>query len=88
MARARGLGAARSPRLRERTSWSCHHGIERWAAGCGCVPDGRWKGPLRTALERLAGGVDAATDHLVRELPGAPDPWAARDASVDVVLGS
>jgi len=74
-------------RLQERTSWSCHHGIERWAAGCGCVPDGRWKGPLRTALERLAGGVDAATDHLVRSLPGAPDPWAARDASVDTVLG-
>jgi hypothetical protein len=74
-------------RLQERTSWSCHHGIERWAAGCGCVPDGRWKGPLRTALERLAGGVDAATDHLARGLPGAPDPWAARDAAVDLVLG-
>ena len=23
---------------------------------CGCVPDGRWKGPLRAALERLAAG--------------------------------
>jgi hypothetical protein len=74
-------------RLRERTSWSCHHGIDRWGSSCGCVPDGSWKAPLRTALERLAGGVDASTEHLVRGLPGAPDPWAARDASVDVVLG-
>jgi hypothetical protein len=74
--------------LRERTSWSCHHGIARWSASCGCVPDGTWKAPLRSALDRLAGGVDAATDHLVRTLPGRPDPWAARDAYVDVLLGA
>jgi hypothetical protein len=74
-------------RLRERTSWSCHHGIERWTAACGCVADGHWKSPLRTTLDRLAGGIDAATDYLVRGLPGRPDPWAARDAAVDAVLG-
>jgi len=73
--------------LRERTSWSCHHGITRWSGGCACVIDGTWKGPLRSALERLAGGIDAATDHLIRALPGAPDPWELRDAWVDVVLG-
>ncbi len=28
-------------RLRERTSWSCHHGIARWAAGCDCAADVR-----------------------------------------------
>lgn len=74
--------------LRERTSWSCHHGVERWAASCGCVPDGSWKGPLRVALERLAGGVDALTERCARGLPGAPDPWAARDAYVDVIVGA
>ena len=77
----------RSATLRDRTSWSCHHGIARWGSSCACVPDGTWKGPLRSALDRLAGGVDAATEHLIRALPGSPDPWAARDASVDVVLG-
>jgi hypothetical protein len=71
----------------ERTSWSCPHGIERWSGACSCVGDGSWKAPLRTALDRLAGGIDEATDHLARELPGAPDPWAARDAYVDVVVG-
>ena len=81
----RGLPPAR---LRERTSWSCHHGVERWAASCACVPDGSWKGPLRIVLERLAGGIDALTDRLARELPGVPDPWAARDTYVDVVVGA
>jgi hypothetical protein len=83
-ASAGGLAVAT---IREQTSWSCHHGINRWTTGCGCVPDGAWKGPLRAALDRLAGGVDAVTDHVVRALPGAPDPWALRDAWVDVVLG-
>lgn len=73
--------------VRERTSWSCPHGIARWRTDCDCVADGAWKGPLRSAFDRLAGGVDAATDHLVRSLPGAPDPWELRNAWVDVVLG-
>jgi alpha-amylase/alpha-mannosidase (GH57 family) len=66
-------------RLHERTSWSCHHGVERWISDCPCVADGSWKAPLRTALERLAGGIDSATDDIARGLPGGPDPWAARD---------
>ena len=41
------------------TSWSCHHGVLRWSAECPDVPDGRWKAPLRAALDRLAGGIDA-----------------------------
>jgi Domain of unknown function (DUF3536)/Glycosyl hydrolase family 57 len=75
-------------RIAERTSWSCHHGVARWSAECGCATDGRWKGPLRAALERLAGGLDAATDRCLAELPGAPDRLAARDAWVDVVAGA
>jgi Domain of unknown function (DUF3536)/Glycosyl hydrolase family 57 len=84
-AAARGLAPAR---LRERTSWSCHHGVARWTTSCDCVPDGSWKGPLRTVLERLAGGIDALTERLARELPGSPDPWDSRDAFVDVVIGA
>jgi hypothetical protein len=83
-ASAGGLSTAE---VRERTSWSCPHGIARWTADCGCVRDGSWKGPLRSAFERLAGGVDTATDQLVRALPGSPDPSLLRDAWVDVVLG-
>jgi len=78
--------AAPAAALVERTSWSCPHGIGRWSSDCGCVPDGSWKAPLRGALNRLAGGIDSVTDHLVRALPGGPDPWPLRDAWVDVVL--
>jgi hypothetical protein len=87
-------GAASSPAglttvaLLEHTSWSCHHGTLRWSGGCGCVERGDWKSPLRAALDRLAGGIDAATDHLAATLPGSPDPWGARDAYVDVVIGA
>ena len=83
-------------RIVDRTSWSCHHGVLRWSGECPCAPDGRWKQPLRAALERLAGGIDTLTESRANALPGAPgadgrstpvDPWAARDAYVDVVLG-
>ncbi len=74
-------------RIRERTSWSCHHGVLRWSAECPDAPDGRWKGPLRSALERLAGGIDAVTETLAQRLPGLDDVWEARNRYVDVVLG-
>ena len=77
----------RTIQINERTSWSCQHGILRWAADCTCAADGRWKGPLRAALERLAAGIDVVTAQLARGLAGSPDPWAARDAYVDVVVG-
>ena len=74
--------------ISERTSWSCHHGIARWWAECPDAVDGRWKGPLRSAFERLAGGIDLATESAFAALPGEPDPWAARDAWVDVIVGA
>jgi hypothetical protein len=75
-------------RIEDRTSWSCHHGVLRWWAECADAADGRWKGPLRAAFERLAGGIDLATEAAFRALPGAPDPWRLRDAWVDVVVGA
>jgi len=74
--------------ISERTSWSCHHGIARWWTECPDAVDGRWKGPLRSAFERLAGGIDLATESAFAELPGAPDPWGARDGWVDVIVGA
>jgi hypothetical protein len=65
-------------RIADRTSWSCHHGVLRWSGECPCAADGRWKGPLRAALDRLAAGVDALTELLAGELRGrgAPRPAA------------
>ncbi|HYM82993.1 MAG TPA: DUF3536 domain-containing protein, partial [Candidatus Dormibacteraeota bacterium] len=74
-------------RIAERTSWSCHHGVLRWSAECPDAADGRWKAPLRAAFERLAAGIDVATETVLRTLPGSPDLWTVRDAYVDVVVG-
>jgi hypothetical protein len=91
LARAVPAGRARELteiRIRERSSWSCHHGVLRWHAECPDAADGRWKAPLRSALDRLAGAIDDATDTLARGIRGLDDVWAARDQYVDVVIGA
>jgi alpha-amylase/alpha-mannosidase (GH57 family) len=74
------------------SAWSCAHGVGRWRDDCGCSTGGapgadqRWRRPLRDALDLLR---DAGIE--VFERRGAAvlhDPWAARDAYVDVVLGA
>jgi alpha-amylase/alpha-mannosidase (GH57 family) len=75
-----------------RSAWSCAHGVERWAADCGCSTGGapgwdqRWRAPLRAALDLLR---DAAAEVFDRR--GAAvlaEPWAARDAYGEVVCGA
>ena len=73
--------------IRERTSWSCHHGVLRWYGECADAPDPRWKQPLRAAFERLAGSIDAVTSAAVDGLMQPAELALARDAYVDVVLG-
>ncbi len=70
------------------TSWSCPHGVERWRSACGCgAVEGSslaWRAPLRAALEKLRDRFDALYKKESARL--LPDPWAARDAYVRVVL--
>jgi hypothetical protein len=75
-------------RIVERTAWSCHHGVARWSAECPDAIDGRWKGPLRAALERLASSIDVASERWFVSAAGSPDLWTLRDAYVDVVVGA
>jgi hypothetical protein len=75
-------------RIAERTSWSCHHGVLRWTAECPDAADGRWKGPLRAAMERLAASIDAVAETLAADFTDASGFWRARDAYVDVVSGA
>jgi hypothetical protein len=72
--------------IRERTSWSCHHGVARWMDECGCAPSGsRWKAQLRIALDRLAAAIDERYVAALRPL--VADPWALRDRYIHVMLG-
>ncbi|MDF1564595.1 MAG: DUF3536 domain-containing protein [Deltaproteobacteria bacterium] len=76
--------------LREETSWSCAHGIERWRADCGCHTGGdpswnqAWRAPLRTSLDWLRDEVARRFEPVAVRL--LKDPWAARDGWIDVVL--
>ena len=72
------------------SSWSCAHGVERWRSDCGCSTGGqptwnqRWREPLRESFdflnERLAGLFEARGQKYFR------DPWAARNAYIEVIL--
>ncbi|HYB52510.1 MAG TPA: DUF3536 domain-containing protein, partial [Thermoanaerobaculia bacterium] len=76
--------------IREFTSWSCAHGVERWRAGCGCATGTHpgwsqaWRGPLREALNGLRDAVTVPFEEKGRDL--LRDPWAARDEYAAVVL--
>jgi hypothetical protein len=74
--------------IAERTSWSCHHGVLRWYAECPDASDGRWKGPLRVALERLAAAIDTVAGGLAADVVEQAALWQARDAYVDVIFGA
>jgi alpha-amylase/alpha-mannosidase (GH57 family) len=72
--------------LQENTAWSCAHGVARWSTGCTCTPgDQRWKPRLRTALDRLAGAVNALYQIECQEW--IDKPWALRDSYINVILG-
>jgi len=75
-------------RIFENTSWSCSHGIERWRSDCGCnmgkFADQAWRGPLREALDWLRDALAPLYESALSEY--AMDPWASRNAYIDVVL--
>ncbi|MGH7963110.1 MAG: DUF3536 domain-containing protein, partial [Candidatus Binatia bacterium] len=76
--------------IAENTSWSCAHGVERWRMDCGCrmgtQPDWtqQWRAPLRAALDWLQDKLDQLFVQRGGRL--VLDPWAAREAYIDVWL--
>ncbi|HVF57858.1 MAG TPA: DUF3536 domain-containing protein, partial [Pyrinomonadaceae bacterium] len=72
------------------TAWSCSHGVGRWSSDCGCHAgthanwNQKWRAPLRAALDLLrddaARKFETAGGDLFR------DPWAARDAYVELLF--
>ncbi len=78
--------------LKEPSSWSCSHGVERWRSNCGCnlnnVPGWtqEWRSPLREALNWLRDAVAPLYEYASRNL--LQDPWEARDAYISVINDS
>jgi alpha-amylase/alpha-mannosidase (GH57 family) len=72
------------------SAWSCVHGVRRWMDDCGCSTGGQpgwnqqWRAPLRAALDHLRDETFAVVDR--RGWSVLRDPWAARDAYIDVIL--
>jgi hypothetical protein len=71
--------------IRPRTSWSCHHGVERWRGVCGDGPLSTWKAPLRNAFDKLAEVIDQIYLDFTR--PFILDAWKLRDEYIQVLLG-
>lgn len=76
--------------LGEGSSWSCAHGVSRWARDCGCHTGGEprwnqsWRAPLRAALNFLRDDTAIKFESMGSQL--LHDPWAARNDYVNVVL--
>lgn len=69
--------------LQERTSWSCPHGVSRWAESCDCTPGVDWKAPLREVLTQIAEWVDQC--YLDVTAPIFQDPWELRNEYIRVI---
>ncbi|MBC8287372.1 MAG: DUF3536 domain-containing protein [Nitrospinae bacterium] len=76
--------------IKERTSWSCAHGVARWSINCGCHTGGHpewnqhWRAPLRHALDWLQCRVDSIYADLGTKY--FEDPWEARNRYICILL--
>lgn len=74
----------------EGTAWSCSHGVGRWCRDCGCSAGApaswnqAWRGPLRRAVSLARDEAATVLQDLGAEL--LKDPWAARDAYIELLL--
>jgi alpha-amylase/alpha-mannosidase (GH57 family) len=72
------------------TSWSCAHGVGRWFRDCGCHTGGEpgwnqaWRGPLRAGLNFLGNSAARYFESVGSNV--FVHPWAARNASIELVL--
>jgi alpha-amylase/alpha-mannosidase (GH57 family) len=76
--------------IRENSSWSCAHGVERWRSDCGCrinLEPGwnqKWRSVLREAFDFVKGVLDEVFEAETRAL--VKDPWQARNDYIRVML--
>ncbi len=80
----------REVRIKENTSWSCVHGVDRWRADCGCNSGThpgwhqQWRAPLRDSLDWLRDQIASRYQKKGREF--FRDSWRARNNYLGVIL--
>jgi alpha-glucan phosphorylase-like protein len=73
-------------KIKENTSWSCEHGIERWRANCGCSTGGEpgwnqeWRAPLRSAFDALRDTID---EEFEKQTAVYCDGWKLRNNAIE-----
>ncbi len=78
--------------IKENTSWSCAHGVERWRSDCGCHIGGgpdwnqKWRAPLREAMDFLRQNTVEKFGQVANEL-GAEDGFSLEKSYSEVMLG-
>ncbi len=77
--------AFRCTSIVQNSSWSCHHGVTRWAGECGCTPNGAWKGHMRQAFDRISEMIDEIYIREARLI--VRDPWELRHRFIHVLQG-
>ena len=76
--------------IKQASSWSCFHGVERWRNDCGCQTGGepywnqKWRCPLRNALNFLRDKLIVLFENEGKKYFN--DVWEARNQYIDVIL--
>ncbi len=77
--------------VKERTAWSCAHGVERWRSDCGCHIGGgpdwnqKWRTPLRDAMDFLREKTIEVFSNTAAEITDV-DPFQLEKDYIDVML--
>ena len=76
--------------IRENTSWSCAHGLDRWKGTCECGTGKHpewtsdWRTQLRFAMDTLHGSLTSLyVEEMVKYVS---DPWKFRNEAISIVL--
>jgi len=76
--------------IKQRSSWSCSHGVGRWEDNCGCSTGAKpgwnqkWRKPLRMALDWLRD--ELVTIYEKNAGMYLKDPWKTRNRYIEIIL--
>jgi alpha-amylase/alpha-mannosidase (GH57 family) len=76
--------------IKQKSSWSCFHGVGRWEENCGCSTGAKpgwnqkWRKPLRHALDWLRDELAVIYEKHSGEY--LKDPWKTRNRYVEIVM--